>query len=151
INSLAQTLLKLTSPGVPDIYQANEIWDYSLVDPDNRRPVDYKLRGEMLSCLSSKTPAELLQNWRDGRIKMFLTQRALHFRNEHVDLFGHGDYLPLHAIGEFANHCIAFARRFERQTVLVIVPRLSSRVGFAPIGERWKDTAVQLPERVPFE
>src|SRR5213080_2907500 len=94
INSLTQTLLKLTSPGVPDIYQGNEVWDYSLVDPDNRRPVDYKVRAEMLSCLSSKTPEELMQNWPDGRIKMFLTQRALHFRSEHVELFQSGNYLP---------------------------------------------------------
>src|SRR5437016_11895312 len=68
INSLAQTLLKLTSPGVPDIYQGNETWDFSLVDPDNRRAVDYRLRAEILSCLSSKTPEELLQNWPDGQI-----------------------------------------------------------------------------------
>src|SRR5213592_4463697 len=71
INSLSQILLKLASPGVPDIYQGNEIWDYSLVDPDNRRPVDYKKRAEMLSCLTSRTPEELVQNWPDGRIKMF--------------------------------------------------------------------------------
>src|SRR5207237_10835213 len=71
INSLAQTLLKLTSPGVPDIYQGSEIWNFCLVDPDNRRPVDYKARSEMLSCLSSKSPQELLQNWPDGRIKLF--------------------------------------------------------------------------------
>jgi len=151
INSLAQTLLKLTSPGVPDIYQGSEIWDFSLVDPDNRRPVDYKRRAEMLSCLSSKTPAELLQNWPDGRIKMFLTQRALHFRNEHVDLFQSGNYLPLRARGEFANHCIAFARQLDRQSVVVIVPRLSSRIGFPPIGERWKDTTIELPEGFPLE
>src|SRR5206468_618954 len=79
VNALAQALLKLMSPGVPDIYQGNEVWNYSLVDPDNRRPVDYKVRAEMLSCLSSKRPEDLLQNWPDGRIKMFLTQRALHF------------------------------------------------------------------------
>src|SRR2546421_4449610 len=151
INSLAQTLLKLTSPGVPDIYQGSEIWDFSLVDPDNRRPVDYKRRAEMLSCLSSKTPAELLQNWPDGRIKMFLTQRALHFRNEHIDLFQNGNYLPLRAAGEFANHCIAFARQLDRQSVVVIVPRLSSRIGFPPIGERWKDTTIELPEGFPLE
>src|SRR5204863_3312626 len=102
INSLAQTLLKFTSPGVPDIYQGNEIWDFSLVDPDNRRPIDYKVRAEMLSCLSSKTPEQLLQNWPDGRIKMFLTQRALQFRAERADLFRSGNYLPLRANGAFS-------------------------------------------------
>src|SRR5262249_17784074 len=86
VNSLTQTLLKLTSPGVPDIYQGNEIWDYSLVDPDNRRPVDYKLRHQMLESLSSPIPGELMQTWPDGRIKMFLTQRVLRFRREHADL-----------------------------------------------------------------
>ncbi len=151
INSLAQTLLKLTSPGVPDIYQGNEVWNFALVDPDNRRPVDYKRRAEMLSCLSSKTPEELLQNWPDGRIKMFLTQRALHFRNEHVDLFRSGNYLPLRASGTFADHCIAFARQLDRHAVIVIVPRLSSRLGFPPIGDRWKDTTIELPEGFPLE
>ena len=80
INSLTQTLLKLTSPGVPDIYQGNEIWDYSLVDPDNRRPVDYNRRREMLDTLATATPGELMQTWPDGRIKLFLTQRLLRFR-----------------------------------------------------------------------
>jgi (1->4)-alpha-D-glucan 1-alpha-D-glucosylmutase len=151
INSLAQTLLKLTSPGVPDIYQGNEIWDCSLVDPDNRRPVDYKVRAQMLSCLSSKTSEELIQNWPDGRIKMFLTQRALHFRNEHVDLFRSGKYLPLRATGSFADCCISFARQLDRDWAIVIVPRLSSRIGFPPIGDRWKDAAIELPENLSLE
>ena len=151
INSLAQTLLKLTSPGVPDIYQGNETWDFSLVDPDNRRAVDYRLRAEMLSCLSSKTPEELLQNWPDGRIKMFLTQRALQFRNEQVDLFQRGNYLPLHATGAFADCCISFARQLDRDWAIVIVPRLSSRIGFPPIGERWKDTVIEVPENLLLE
>ncbi|HME88450.1 MAG TPA: malto-oligosyltrehalose synthase [Chthoniobacterales bacterium] len=150
-NSLAQTLLKLTSPGVPDIYQGNEIWDFSLVDPDNRRPVDYKARAEMLSCLSSKSPAELLQGWPDGRIKLFLTQRVLRFRSEHVDLFRRGDYLPLRATGSFADCCVTFARQLDQQFVVVIVPRLSSRIGFPPTGERWKETAIELPENLLFE
>src|SRR2546422_299136 len=126
INSLAQVLLKLTSPGVPDIYQGNEILDFSLVDPDNRRVVDYKRRAEMLSCLSSKTPEELLQNWPDGRIKMFLTQRAFQFRNEHVELFQRGNYLPLHSTGAFADCSISFVRQLDRDWAIVIVPRLSS-------------------------
>ena len=151
INSLAQTLLKLTSPGVPDIYQGNEVWEYSLVDPDNRHPVDYKLRAEMLSCLLSKTPEELIQNWPDSRIKMFLTQRALHFRNEHIDLFRSGNYLPLRATGSFADCCVSFARQLDRDWAIVIVPRLSSRIGFPPTGDRWKDTAIELPEDLALE
>ena len=148
INSLAQTLLKLTSPGVPDIYQGNEIWDFSLVDPDNRRPVDYKLRAETLSCLSTKSPEDLLRNWPDGRIKMFLTQRALHFRNEHVDLFQRGNYLPLRASGPSADSCIAFTRQLDGQWIIVIAPRLSSRVGFPPIGDWWKETAIELSDNL---
>ena len=151
INSLSQVLLKLTSPGVPDIYQGNEVWDFSLVDPDNRRPVDYKLRAEMLSCLSSKAPEELVQNWPDGRIKMFLTQKTLRFRKEHANLFQSGDYLPLQTVGAFKDCCVTFARKSERQIVVIAVPRLSSRVGFPPMGDRWKDTALELPEGFPLE
>src|SRR5213079_185765 len=91
INSLTQTLLKLTSPGVPDIYQGNEVWDYSLVDPDNRRAVDYDRRRDMLQALSTATPRKL-QTWPDGQIKLFLIQRVLRFRREHADLFQRGEY-----------------------------------------------------------
>ena len=149
INSLTQTLLKLTSPGVPDVYQGNEIWDYSLVDPDNRRRVDYNRRREMLETLSTATPHELIQTWPDGRIKMFLTQRVLRFHREHADLFQHGEYLPLRASGTFAECCVSFTRQLADKWIVVIVPRLSSRVGFPPIGEAWKDTAIQLPEALP--
>jgi len=151
INSLTQTLLKLTSPGVPDIYQGNETWDFSLVDPDNRRPVDYQRRREMLESLSASTPHELIQNWPDGRIKMFLTQRVLQLRREHVDLFQRGDYLALAANGTFAECCVSFARRLGNQWIVVIAPRLSSRLGFPPVGERWKDTALELPETLSLE
>ncbi len=151
INSLSQTLLKLTSPGVPDIYQGNEIWDYSLVDPDNRRPVDYRPRREMLEALSAFTSDELMQNWPDGRIKMFLTQRVLQFRREHVDLFQRGEYLPLVASGTFTECCVNFARRLGDQWIVVIAPRLSSRIGFPPIAERWKDTTLEFPETLSLE
>ncbi|HEY2625276.1 MAG TPA: malto-oligosyltrehalose synthase [Candidatus Udaeobacter sp.] len=151
INSLTQTLLKLTSPGVPDIYQGNETWDFSLVDPDNRRPVDYQQRREMLESLSASTPDELVQNWPDGRIKMFLTQRVLQLRREHVDLFQRGEYLVLAASGTFAECCVSFARRLGNQWIVVIAPRLSSRLGFPPVGERWKDTALELPETLSIE
>jgi len=148
INSLTQTLLKLTAPGVSDIYQGNEIWDYSLVDPDNRRPVDYNLRREMLDALPSATPNELMRTWPDGRVKMFLTQRVLRFRREHADIFQSGDYLPLRASGTFAECCISFIRQVGDKWIAVISPRLSSRVGFPPIGELWKDTEIELSENV---
>jgi (1->4)-alpha-D-glucan 1-alpha-D-glucosylmutase len=151
INSLAQVALKLTLPGVPDIYQGNEIWDFSLVDPDNRRPVDYQKRREMLEGLGTVVPEELLQTWPDGRIKLFLTQRLLRFRREHPDLFRQGNYLPLTVTGPFAESCVAFARVHENEWIVVLVPRLSARVGFPPIGDKWKETAVDLPESLPRE
>ena len=148
INSLSQTLLKLTSPGVPDIYQGNEIWDFSLVDPDNRRPVDYVRRTEMLNSLGEATPEDLLRNWHDGRIKMFLIQRLLLFRRQNAELFRFGDYLPLSLQGQFADCCIAFARRLGEKEIVVLAPRLTMRVGFPPIGEAWNDTVVQLPNNI---
>src|SRR5437773_4391679 len=146
INSLTQTLLKLTSPGVPDIYQGNEIWDYSLVDPDNRRPVDYNRRREMLETLAVATPGALMQTWHDGRIKFFLAQRLLRFRREQADLFQRGKYLPLRLAGILAECCISFTRRLPDKWIVVIAPRLSSRVGFPPIGERWQETTIEFPE-----
>jgi (1->4)-alpha-D-glucan 1-alpha-D-glucosylmutase len=146
INSLTQTLLKLASPGVPDIYQGTEVWDYSLVDPDNRRPVDYDLRRQMLKSLSSASPGELMQTWPDGRIKLFLIKHILRLRREHADLFARGEYLPLHTSGTFAECCVSFVRRLDNNWIAVIAPRLSSRIGFPPIGEAWQDTAIQLPE-----
>ena len=151
INSLTQTLLKLTSPGVPDIYQGTEIWDYSLVDPDNRRPVDYELRRQMLKSLSNATPGELMQTWPDGRIKLFLTKHLLQLRRGHADLFERGEYLPLHTSGTFAECCVSFVRRLDDNWIAVIAPRLSSRIGFPPIGEAWQDTAIQLPETLSLE
>src|SRR5882762_4183112 len=150
VNSLAQILLKLTSPGVPDIYQGNEIWDYSLVDPDNRRPVDYKRRRGMLESLATANAQDLMRDWADGRIKMFLTQRVSQFRRKHIELFQHGEYLPLTPSGTLAECCVSFARELEDQWIIVIAPRLSSHVGFPPIGESWKDTIVELPETLPL-
>jgi (1->4)-alpha-D-glucan 1-alpha-D-glucosylmutase len=151
INSLTQTLLKLTCPGVPDIYQGNEIWDYSLVDPDNRRPIDYNLRRQMLDVLTSATADELMRAWPDGRIKLFLTQRVLRFRRENADLFQRGEYLPLHTSGTFAECCLSFARRLADKWIVVIAPRLSARIGFPPVGKLWKDTTIEFPETVPLK
>jgi len=151
INSLSQVALKLTAPGVPDIYQGNEIWDFSLVDPDNRRPVDYARRGEILRSLETVSPDELLQKWPDGRIKLLLTQRLLRFRREHPLLFQHGSYSPLTVTGTFAESCVAFSREHEGKWIAVMVPRLSSRVGFPPIGDKWQDTAVEFPASLSRE
>ena len=102
VNSLAQTLLKSTAPGVPDFYQGTELWDDSLVDPDNRRPVDFSTRQALLAELQQRAAEgllplvqELLAQWWDGRIKLYMTYQALHFRRTHLALFRDGDYLPL--------------------------------------------------------
>jgi (1->4)-alpha-D-glucan 1-alpha-D-glucosylmutase len=148
INSLAQTAIKLTAPGVPDIYQGTEIWDDSLVDPDNRRPIDYARRREMLTQIENVPANELMQCWPDGRIKMRLTQRLLHLRRENPELFREGIYEPINFGGAFADCAIGFVRRHGDRAIIVIVPRLSSRVGFPPIGDRWQDTHVVLPASI---
>lgn len=145
INSLAQTVLKTTVPGVPDFYQGTELWDLSLVDPDNRRLVDYDARREALASLDGAAPASLFQEWRDGRIKLLVTRALLNFRREHPALFASGDFAPVAVRGTFAGCCVAFVRRFEGGAVLVVVPRLSARVGFPPVGDAWRDTAFGWP------
>jgi (1->4)-alpha-D-glucan 1-alpha-D-glucosylmutase len=152
-NSLSQTVLKLTSPGVPDIYQGNELWDLSLVDPDNRRPVDYSIRREMFRVIRQSTSdltKSLLQTPEDGRIKMYLTWRALCLRQEQPELFQEGEYLPLLIEGAKANHVVAFARKSAKANVLVVVPRLVAgllnNIDVPPTGPRsWEDTKVVLP------
>jgi (1->4)-alpha-D-glucan 1-alpha-D-glucosylmutase len=143
INSLSQTVLKLTTPGVPDFYQGTEMWDLSLVDPDNRRPVDFEIRRTALEGLThSAAPAELLAGWRDARIKLFVIWKLLRFRRDNPALFGEGDYIPVNGAGNFAECCVAFERRMGDQTLLVLAPRLTSRVGFPPIGDLWQDTKI---------
>lgn len=146
MNSLSQTLLRLTAPGVPDTYQGSELWDLSLVDPDNRRPVDYAKRAKMLDELP-ESPDELLRAPRDGRIKLFVTARALHCRQEYFGLFSRGEYVPL-GDGE---HYFAFLRRHEERQALVVVPRfVSSMMGQGDSliipAESWGDRTIELPE-----
>jgi len=146
INSLAQTVVKLTAPGVPDIYQGTEVWDDSLVDPDNRRPVDYARRSKMLAGLRNVSVEELLRCWPDGRIKLRVVQRLLHLRRENAELFREGSYEALSTHGTLAGSVVGFARKQREKGVVVVVPRISSRVGFPPIGERWGDTGVAISE-----
>lgn len=148
INSLAQLVLKCTVPGVPDIYQGNELWDLSLVDPDNRRPVDYEHRARLLAGLGEQpNPEELMAHWADSRIKLFVTRTLLHLRRAHAELFGNGSYAAVEASGEFAANVIAFQREHEGRRIAVIVPRLSARIGFPPLGDLWKDTELKLSGR----
>ncbi len=149
VNGLAQTLLKLTAPGVPDSYQGTELWDLSLVDPDNRRPVDFELRRRWLA--ESRPIAELYGDWRSGRIKQQLIARTLAFRNRDPGLFRAGEYLPLSPRGAQAERIVAFARRTERARAVVVVPRLVApllREGDLPLPAvaAWADTEVELPE-----
>jgi (1->4)-alpha-D-glucan 1-alpha-D-glucosylmutase len=146
INSLAQTAIKLTAPGVPDIYQGTEIWDDSLVDPDNRRPIDYARRREMLTQIENVPANELMQCWPDGRIKMRLTQRLLHLRRENPEVFREGIYDPIISEGAFCRlrdrFCSAPQRRGDHCDRPAIVIRASV---FPPIGDRWQDTHLILP------
>jgi (1->4)-alpha-D-glucan 1-alpha-D-glucosylmutase len=162
-NSLAQVLLKLTCPGVPDLYQGAELWDFSLVDPDNRRPVDYRHRREALAELRGRIDGashdltqlagELLANLSDGRIKLYLIYQALNFRRAHEGVFAHGEYLPLETAGPLRDHVCAFARLAGDGAALVVVPRLVARLtGGAerpPLGpEVWGETRLLLPPRL---
>ena len=149
LNSLVQTLLRMTTPGVPDLYQGADYWDFSLVDPDNRRPVDYDSRRQQLD--PDAQPAELLQHWKDGRIKQWLITRTLKLRRTLPHLFTEGRYIPLKAEGEQAEHLVAFAREWQGHWLIVVAARLSSSLlGDSPTpqiaAERWKDTRVVLPE-----
>ncbi len=147
VNSLAQTVLKLTTPGVPDIYQGTEIWDDSLVDPDNRRPVDFSLRRRLLKEVAAQSdPVEFLANWRDGRLKLFVVQRLLRLRGEIPELFMEGSYEPWKADGDFGDCVIAFRRNFGPHALAVVVPRFASRVGFPPVGSLWRDTRLPALE-----
>jgi len=162
INALAQTVLKLTVPGVPDIYQGTELWDFSLVDPDNRRPVDYDHRQQLLQGLQDQITAvgadltnvvrDLLDHRVDGRIKFYVMHRLLCYRRDHPLLFRVGSYTPVEGVGGNGQHLCAFMRQHERCMMLVVVPRLVSRLMpnsvTPPLGaEIWGDTRLVLPGR----
>jgi malto-oligosyltrehalose synthase len=149
VNGLAQTLLKLTTPGVPDFFQGTDLWDFSLVDPDNRRPVDFAER--ILAMREAGDPVELASHWRDGRVKQALIARALHARGDSPALFQAGDYVPVAAIGPLADHVIAFTRSHDNRHCLVVVPRLTVRLltgddSMVFAADAWDGTSIELPE-----
>jgi (1->4)-alpha-D-glucan 1-alpha-D-glucosylmutase len=157
LNSLAQTLLKVTAPGVPDFYQGTELWAFTLVDPDNRLPVDYELRRSLLASLRevgggdvTGFAAGLLEEYGDGRIKMYVTARALNFRRERAELFARGAYLGLRAAGRRAGNVVAFARADEGDAALVVAGRFFTRLGVGREGPlslsagAWGDTVLHL-------
>ncbi|HEV3105732.1 MAG TPA: malto-oligosyltrehalose synthase, partial [Trinickia sp.] len=148
VNGLLQTMLRLTSPGVPDLYQGTELWDFSLVDPDNRRPVDFGLRA---AWLTQTPPSAQLANWRDGRVKLGIVHRALTLRAVSPALFLEGAYIPLAVSGSRARHVIAFARRHGDAYAIVVGTRFAAsllgRESDVPLVEpaRWEDTWIELP------
>lgn len=151
LNSLTQCCLRLTVPGVPDLYQGTEFWDFSLVDPDNRAPVDYDQR--QVAFAVEPGTAELISHWRDGRIKQWLIARILRLRAEHPQLFSKGRYLPLTTGGAYADRVIAFAREHHNQWLVVVAPRLTVALlgdHSQPLisADHWDDTYVQLPADV---
>lgn len=151
IASLAQLTLRCTTPGIPDLYQGRELWDFSMVDPDNRRAIDFAAHQ---ASFNPDTPiASLLHTWRDGRIKQAWLARLLRLRQRHPALFLHGSHVPLEVEGAHARHVIAFMRRHQRQRMLVVVPRcplrLLGRRSLPCIAAgRWEDTAITLPEDI---
>jgi (1->4)-alpha-D-glucan 1-alpha-D-glucosylmutase len=153
LNSIAQLLLKVAAPGIPDFYQGTETWNLRLVDPDNRADVDHAIEAGRLASLGEADPQTLWKEWRDGRIKLWTTARALAFRRSHGRLFREGRYLPVSATGAKASHVIAFARRLGRAWALVAVPRLTVALapeGILPVGRKvWGATRLALPEQVP--
>jgi (1->4)-alpha-D-glucan 1-alpha-D-glucosylmutase len=163
VNSLAQTLVKIASPGVPDIYQGQEAWDLSLVDPDNRRPVDYDLRRELMRSIETRrgevglaeAAREMVDGWKDGRIKLHVVQTALRLRMALPDAFTGGAYVPLMAEGDRAEHVVSFARTAGGAAVIVVVPRMVATLTRGrgrdyglPKAADWEDTHLQLPDEL---
>jgi (1->4)-alpha-D-glucan 1-alpha-D-glucosylmutase len=155
LNSLSQTVVKTGSPGVPDFYQGSELWDDNLVDPDNRRPVDFAIRRTMLEQIIRDADRnrlalleKLLASPCDGRIKMYVICRALQFRREHFELFARGAYLPLEISGERARHLIAFARCSGRTHALIVAGRFFMDLGIStnsfPTNKVWSNTTLTL-------
>jgi len=159
LNALSQLLLKLTSPGVPDIYQGTELWDDSLVDPDNRRPVDFQMRRSILADLKERLEAspeptrtlrELLESEDAGSTKLYLTWKILNYRRANPGLFSTGSYVPLEASGDHQNHVCAFARILGDQAILVAAPRFTVQLMAGqrglPLGDSvWQDSCLAIP------
>ena len=160
VNSLAQLVLKATSPGVPDFYQGTELWDLSLVDPDNRRPVDYALRDQMLARLdalaaqsgAAAVATEVCRDISDGAIKLWTTAQVLRLRQAEHPLFRYGSYVPLQAAGDAEQYVIAHARQHQRATVIIAVPRFACTLMKSepqlPLDKTWKDWRLTLPSEV---
>jgi (1->4)-alpha-D-glucan 1-alpha-D-glucosylmutase len=155
-NSLSQTLLKITSPGVPDFYQGSELWNFNLVDPDNRRPVDFKAGRNLLAEIKRRMEhdrsallRELFESSIDARSKLFVTHVALQFRRAHEELFREGGYVPLPIEGPQAEHACAFARTLGEEATVIVAPRLivglTRGAEVPPLSRVWEDSILRLP------
>ncbi len=162
LNSLTQVILKITSPGVPDFYQGTELWDFSLVDPDNRRPVDFEKRRRYLEEIASKVSedlgtliSELLSDWKSGKVKMYLIYKALNFRRDSLELFLEGEYIPLYATPDEREHVISFARRLGDKVAVSVAPRFLTNLVSPfqmPLGvDVWGEGLLILPDDFPKE
>ena len=156
VNGLAQTLLKLTCPGVPDFYQGSELWQLALVDPDNRRPVDYDARRGLLGTLAGQPLPAGVEDWADGAVKQELIRRVLALRRAQPLLFEQGAYHPLPVRGGGGGHCLAFARHHQDEVAVVAVPLLVARLWQMgarrpPLAEDWRGTYVETPRRPVVE
>lgn len=158
LNSLAQNLIRLTAPGVPDMYQGTEMWSFHLVDPDNRRLVDFQYRQGCLDYLKEKkdTPEflpELLNSYYNGYIKLYQTWQTLQTRQKEIDLFQKGHYIPLAIKGPYKNHIIAFTRSSRNKSAIIIAPRFSAQLTkpeIFPLGrEIWQDTSLIIDKNMP--
>ncbi len=160
INGLSQALLKITCPGVPDFYQGSELWDHHLVDPDNRGPVDFKIRSEALQALMDIAhfeavgiAKELLTQWPDGRVKLFMIWKALGCRRQHPALFREGEFIPLEVAGDRSHHIASFLRRHGKEQAVIVMPRWLANIPHsadtALDGGFWKGTNLQLSPSTP--
>ncbi|HEX5472184.1 MAG TPA: malto-oligosyltrehalose synthase [Lacipirellulaceae bacterium] len=165
VNSLAQLLLKMTIPGVPDFYRGTELWDFNLVDPDNRRPVDYDVRRRRLHKLQEagskshvEAAREVSRKWPDSDVKLWITSKCLKLRHDHADVFSFGEYIPLAAEGKFAEHLICFSRRLQNEYMIAIVPRNFYRLvkhsgrgdsQAGPPAAKWNGTSIVMPSDFP--
>jgi len=158
-NALAQTVLHLTSPGMPDIYQGHELWQFSLVDPDNRRPVDFSKNRELLNEMDAMLAkpdvdrklfiSSLMENIEDGRIKLFVVMQTLRFRQRYAALFRNGEYLKINIHGTGADLLLAFARKDQGNFAIVVVPRLTERLLNNALDKSLDDVWLELPPKAP--
>jgi (1->4)-alpha-D-glucan 1-alpha-D-glucosylmutase len=160
LNSLSQLLLKITLPGIPDFYQGTELWDFSLVDPDNRRPVDYARRIKYLNSIADVEDSnrlsiikDMISSWRDGRIKLYIAYKALNTRRNYATVFREGKYLPLETSGRKSEYICAFIRSYQEACVLVAIPRFFTKLynedPTTVEGGMLGDGSISLPENTP--